>query len=191
MADLKQLAQDMIPDATFNDYLCTGIVLVLQNAIGEESFLPRLLVLEAADETNTHPASLLLLAFDGFNDPDIRHQALFHLGQQAYRNTIQPVAAFLLSEAWGRYFKTDEACNLPLADYEDKVEVLLAMGLTLDKRAAHAYFPITRDDNNLITSIGNPTLFPYGSTDTIDSPLVAQFFRGYLAALKKNQGTLS
>ncbi len=181
------MLQDLISDEAFNDFLCNQVVTVLKTANGAdtESYLPLLVVLEYADD-EPFPVSVFGLAFDDFNDSDTRHQAIFEIGRQAYKAKMQPIAAFLSSEAWMRMCKSDDFDpTRRVADYDDKQEVLIVVGLTIDQRSNAASFPIERDEQNHI-HLGSPTFMPYqaGSPTAIEPTLISNFFIGYLQEMQ-------
>jgi len=184
------MSNTIITDEKFNDFLCNQVVTVLNDANNgnKESFLPLLVVLEYSED-ESYPVNVFALAFDNFNDSETRHEVMFEIGRQAFHNKMRPVAVFLSSEAWIRVCKpSDFDPNRRVSEYDDKQEVLIVVGLTIDKRANAVSFPIERDDRNHI-HLGPPTFLPYqsGVPNTIEPMLIANFFVGYLQEMQSSR----
>jgi hypothetical protein len=179
--------RELITDEVFNDFLCREVANVVKTANGAEaeSYMPLLVVMEYA-EGDSPPVNVFALAFEDFNQSETRHSAIFELGKRAFHEEMQPIAAFLSSEAWIRMCKSgDHDPNRRVSDYEDKREVLIVVGLTFDGRSNAACFNIERDDQNYI-HLGAPTFLPFQREGeaSIEPVLLHNFFRGYMTELQ-------
>lgn len=184
---------ELLTDEVFNDFLCREVTNVVKTANGTEteSYMPLLVVMEYT-ENNNFSISVFALAFEDFNQSETRHSAIFELGKQAFREDMRPVAAFLSSEAWIRMCKSrDYDPNRRVSEYDDKREVLIVVGLTIDGRSNAACFGIERDDYNYIR-LGTPTFLPFQREGeaSIEPTLLTNFFRGYMAEMQKSLHSL-
>jgi len=181
--------RELITDEVFNDFLCREVANVVKTANGAEteSYMPLLVVMEYA-ESGSFPVNVFALAFEDFNQSETRHSAIFEIGKRVFQEEMQPVAAFLSSEAWIRMCKPEDYDpNRRVSEYDDKREVLIVVGLTFDGRSNAACFGIERDDNNYIR-LGAPTFLPFQREGeaSIEPTLLTNFFRGYMLEMQQS-----
>ena len=112
--------------------------------------------------------AVFALAFDGFNDWQTRRQILRTLGERWALDGWQVLALRFAVSAWRRLFTPEEARTRKgrlVETYDDKQEVMLVQGKTIDGRAACAMARILRDKVGRVRAI-RPWDVRYGSADT-------------------------
>jgi len=99
-------------------------------------------------EDGTRAIGLMLLDIEGFNAWDVRRQVFHDLGVKWATDGWQVLALVFASCAWSRAFTQEERAARAgrlVEDYEDKQEVMVVQGKTLDGRMAVAQARILRD----------------------------------------------
>jgi uncharacterized protein YabN with tetrapyrrole methylase and pyrophosphatase domain len=72
------------------------------------------------------------IAHSGFNN-DLKQQ-MRKAGQKVHKQKVYPVAIFLISEAWIKQFNAKQPQHQSVERYDDKKEILMVTGMTVDKR---------------------------------------------------------
>lgn len=108
-------------------------------------------------------------------------------GQQACQKGLHPVATFLICEAWVKQFDQDSE-QRPVEHCDDKKEILVVTGMTLDKRTNLAMMDIQRVQDNKIW-LRNPEIQLYEKSNVVEfnADLLAQFYVGYLEQIESNR----
>jgi hypothetical protein len=143
-------------------------------------------LVQPPDQTGKHPSlSVKGIAHSGFNN-DLKQQ-MRKAGQKVHKQKVYPVAIFLISEAWIKQFNAKQPQHQSVERYDDKKEILMVTGMTVDKRVNLATIDIQRVKGNKIW-LRNPTfeLYNPSSQIKIDADLPAQFYNGYLEQIGLN-----
>jgi hypothetical protein len=112
---------------------------------------------------------------------DERPRLLAELGTQAAHRRLQVAAAVVLSEAWMRSFTEEEAATRDgrlIETYEDKEEVVMLFGRTLDGREHMAAAPLHRRTSGRIAGYG-----AWHELTRVRALLLDHFFRAYLKGM--------
>ena len=105
------------------------------------------------EPSGRHAVAVIALALENFNEWSGRVQALALLGETWAHAGWQVLALRLSACAWIRRFSDQELQargNRLIETYDDKQEVVLVQGKTLDGRTAVATAPILRDKANRV-----------------------------------------
>ena len=186
--EIYHSAQDFITDLQFNAFLSKHVPQIRNcfNCNPINSIALELLVLQPLNETGEHPSlSVQGIADSTFSDD--RWQCMRQAGQQVYQQGLHPVATFLICEAWVKQFDEDSE-QRPVEQCDDKKEILMVTGMTLDKRTNLAIMDIQRVKGNKIW-LQNPTFQLYDSSSVVElnADLLAQFYVGYLEQIESNR----
>lgn len=111
-----------------------------------------------------------------------------------------PLAVFINSEAWARMEEKKEniksfeeaKASIKHRDFltaEDKQEVLISAGMTLDNRNNLALSKINRLQDDTIMLSGTKFM-EYKKESTSGSDLLINFYRGFVEAMQKDGGTI-
>lgn len=180
-------AQELITDSQFNACLSEYVPNIRNyfNRKSTDNIAPSLLVVEPLDETGEHPSfSIEGIANSLFsNDLERRMRVA---GQQARRKGLRPVAAFLIFEALMEQVDDKELTSEQHRP-ENKKEILMVAGMTIDKRTNLSSMDIQRVKGNKIW-LRNPSFEFYDSDSDgkIDANLLNEFYVGYLQQAERD-----
>lgn len=185
--------QVVITNKEFNDLLEANLD-YLKNYFKNQKrtgFIPSLMLYERGNYHEKFGFTMIVLADD--EDFDHRKYQIVSLagikyGQEEPANQYTSVA-FICSEGWMRH--AQPVRDKMIADYDDKVEVIICMGMTVDGRVNHGTFKVRRDKKDRIFDLRVAKKFEYtdgvSSKESARSDLLQAFWRGYAAGKLKSQ----
>jgi hypothetical protein len=186
-ARIKEIADLLLPDAAFHGLFSAANLESYRPAVGSTGVDPQLIAYTYSDtETPTRRAVPVSVAIFGaeFNDWETRRAMCADLGKTLAKEHKQVVALVLISEAWMRGFtpeehKTRDPARL-IETYDDKKEMVVVMGRTLDGRSAMATALLTRDARDKVQSVGQWDIHFDHPEKRVRTDLLDVAFRAYL-----------
>lgn len=146
--DADDAVKELFPDRQWFDLWQTGALARFLPKRGMHGDPTPVLEVHWLQEDGTRAIGLMMLAIDGFNDWHVRRQVLHDLGVKWATDGWQVLALVFATSAWSRAFTQEERAARAgrlVEDYDDKQEIVLAQGKTLDGRMAVAQAEILRD----------------------------------------------
>ena len=186
----SQIAQKWITDDELNKYLLE--VIKMQQSHFEKNkdlhgLMPELHVLGIKDpeDGGKRPITLMVLAGGGFDEH--KHEIIRGIGMKfAQEGQHNAVAVFMVAEAWMRRYGKDEDLSKFPSEHDDKQEILMISGLSIDKRTNMASVVMKRDKDNIV-SLGKETIQACNGKIKLESYILMRFFEGYsLGMIKKS-----
>jgi hypothetical protein len=190
--------QIIISNKEFNDLLDLNLDYLRDYFKGDKQtdYYPTLLLFSRTARYEKLQMTIAVLADEAFDEKKYQIVSLAGIKFGADQPASEYIAAaYLCSEAWIRRFKKGEA--LPghgrLDGYDDKIEVIGCIGMTVDGRGNFGTFKVRRDKKNRIFDLKAYQRQEYKETDTgqqgVRSDLLQAFWRGYATGkLKKRFG---
>lgn len=185
--DPTVLIQTLLPDAVWASYFTVPRLrawLPAAGAWGVDPVLRLLTLPQRAGRLTSHDMSLDSTRFDL---PEERRHYLEETGEQVAATGRQVLAILLRSEAWMRVFTEEEKAALQdrrVSSYDDKIEIAMVAGMTVDGRVGHAMTPMTRRGSGRLGGYGDWTI-----SDPDDGKsrmfILEDFWRGYILGMRR------
>jgi len=137
-------------------------------------------------EDGTRAIGLMLLEIENFNEWDVRRQVLHDLGVKWATDGWQVLALVFATCAWTRAFTPEELAARAgrlVETYDDKQEVMLVQGKTLDGRKAFAQSQILRDKTARVRATRAWHIEHAGETMQMDFSTLDVAWSAYLRTL--------
>lgn len=174
---------EVISNEDFNALLNKHVeVLIKQYEENSYEYIePDLFIFEIQDEDSTeYPLTILAIRSEEFNTK--RYELMEKLGQSAAIDMLMPAAIFIVSEAWAKAFTSEQNKNRKgkkVSEFDDKKEIALIAGMTIDGRTNSVVMDIKRVGKNI--KVSNPAITLYDpESPHVGSDLLSAFIRGYL-----------
>ena len=195
--DIRRMSESLISTSDFDEFLEYHTAQAIRDVRSSPSpdFQPRIILhldkpkkegyVDSYQDEETRQASICFLK----SLPENKQDYLAKCGADAAKSGIRGVAAFFLSEAWMKKMNKKEMSDFDKApkrvhDYEDKSEIIMVVGRTLDGRANMAVITIDRTpERNIIVCSKDVT-----KTRAEDGPqdnLLTSFWDGYIQVFAK------
>jgi len=146
--DGDDAGKQLFPDAEWFALWQTGALARFLPKRGQRGDPAPVLEVHHHDKDGARAIGLMLLAIEGWNDIQVRRQVLQNIGIKWATEGWQVLALVFASCAWARAFTPAERAargNRLVETYDDKREVMMVQGSTLDNRMACAQAEILRD----------------------------------------------
>jgi hypothetical protein len=137
------------------------------------------------EDDGTRRVVIMMIAAEDFNDAQTRRLVLRQLGEQCAKDGWRVVAMVYASAAWMRQFSKEEEAQRGsrlVETYDDKEEIMMVHGMTLDARNHLASARILRDKTGRIRAVQPWKVFPSEAEGTqMTSYLLRAAWEGYAA----------
>jgi hypothetical protein len=169
LAKLREIGRSFISDLEFNNRLHE--IKDFEYKSFDKTIIPHLYLYNYLQEGQTE-REMMMVALNP-EDMEHRREMLYSLGGTMRQQGLQPVAAFLVVEAW----LSQQSEVLP-SKAPDRREAIVISGCTMDYRYSMVHIPLKRYGD--IVELGCPITSPFEGENTVQMMLLDLFFKGYL-----------
>lgn len=195
MADMAQaltMLREWLPSERWEGMFTPEQLAVFAPKRGSRGLTPTLEVLIKHREQ--YELAVVILDTDEWNIWERRTKLLEQIGGAMAARPGVVLAFRIASEAWMRAFSEAEAAirvreGRSVSSYDDKREIVMCFGWTLDGRMASATAPLHRDKSERIRAVGKWQVRHHdqGDPEATQMPLLAYAWDGYRKAVLARQ----
>ena len=153
--DILEEFQDYFPDAEWHKLFTTAHLDHFAPGRGETGDPIPCLEVHLWDQ-GKRSVAVMMLAVDGWNDADTRRKVMRGIGREWAKEGWKVLAVLLASAAWSRKFTDEEYAarqGRAVSEYDDRREIMMVAGMTLDSRTAVASAEILRDKTGRVRAV--------------------------------------
>lgn len=178
-AERQAIGRALISDDDFSELINIRMPAILQLSIGDNDFAPELHALLAPKRGEPHSVVICKLIDDRFNEQ--AQLCLYEIGQKLARERHVVVCVALMAEAWLKSMSKEEheqRGRRRVDTYEDREEVIMIAGRTIDGRCLHKTMMAERGDN--AEFCGFPPRPEREEPSGMKMPILEAFYAGYM-----------
>lgn len=188
MKTIQGILEDNFTNTKFNAELDEAVT-VTESWIkkGQDGVVPMLVInmceWDGKGEAGKSEKTVAVLA-DMPDSHEDRIDVFRMLGKKAYQELsnngdLHPMSIHFISEAWIKQMEKGEEPDRKVSEYDDKEEVVIVVGSTLDQRHNMATIKVDRDSRGQLVLGDTESHYYTGPEDQGEYPLLNAFYKQY------------